>query len=269
MAVRKKDVNKGILAVIFLCAAFYFVPLLTIFFIATGFLDIMRNEKKDRALFDRYFFGNGIFCWILSPINLFFDLLCDRNRKIYSLEDLPEGCRKEIDSVIAACAAHKAEIIENVDRSFVSGRRGMYVYRWFGKKYNTEIQEFNRPFKHLQTIAISVFEDNEASSFHFGPLRLTLRVLYNLTPAEDGEIFIECGHVRHHWRNDPLFIFDDTLMHRSVNLSDKRRYCVFMDIMRPSPLPLALSIFMSMFSTIARPLRSVFYRRWEILDTGS
>ena len=74
----------------------------------------------------------------------------------------------------------------------------MFVYRWFGRQYNEEIAEFNKPFKYLRTIAVSVFEGNESTSFHFGPLRLTLRILYNLTPVESEEIFIECGHTKHY-----------------------------------------------------------------------
>ena len=112
----------------------------------------------------------------------------------------------------------------------------MYVYQWYGKHKIDNVAEFNKDFKYIKTIAVSVFRGKELTSWHFGPLRLSLRILYNLIPVK-AEIFVECGNVKNYWHDNPLFIFDDTLLHRSVNEYDGRRYCVFMDIIRPSPVP--------------------------------
>lgn len=262
----RKRLRKGIIAVAVLGVALYFVPYLALFFIATGMLDVLRNEQKDGSLFERYFLGNGVTAWFLSPVNLFVDLLCYRNRKIYRLEDFPEDSRKEIEEVLSVFTARKQEILDRIDGAFESGRRGMYVYRWYGRQYHREIAEFDRPFRHIRTIAVSVFEGNESTSFHFGPLRLTLRVLYNLTPVESDEIFIECGNTRHYWRRDPLFIFDDTLMHRSANNYAARRYCVFMDVIRPSPVTPLLSMLVAAVSALAQGAKGVFYKNWKMLD---
>lgn len=264
----RKRLRKGIVAVVVLSGALYFVPFLAIFFIATGILDVLRNERKDGNLFERYFLGNGVTAWLLSPINLSMDLLCYRNKKIYKLEDFSEECRKEIEDIISVFVARKEEIVDQVDRAFESGRRGMFVYRWFGRQYNKEIAEFNKPFKYLRTIAVSVFEGNESTSFHFGPLRLTLRILYNLTPVESEDIFIECGRTKHFWHQDPLFIFDDTLMHHSVNQHEARRYCVFMDVIRPSPVTALLSVLLVAISAIAQRIKSVFYKNWKMLGVN-
>jgi len=268
MTFNVKRLRKGIIAVAVLGGAVYFVPYLAIFFIATGLLDVMRNEKKTRLLFEKYFLGNGITVWFLSPVNLLLDLLCYRNRKIYRLEDFPEESRKEIEDTLSVFASRKQQVIAQVDDAFDSGRRGMLVYRWYGRQYNDEIAEFNAPFKYLRTIAVSVFEGNESTSFHFGPLRLTLRVLYNLTPVESDEIFIECGRTRHYWHEDPLFIFDDTLMHRSANNHDGRRYCVFMDVIRPSPVTPLLSVLVVAVSALAQGAKGVFYKNWKMLEAG-
>ena len=264
----RKRLRKGIVAVAALSGALYFVPFLAIFYIATGLLDVLRNERKDRNLFERYFLGNGVTAWFLSPLNLLMDLLCYRNKRIYRLEDFSEECRQEIEEILSVFAARKEEIIAHVDHAFESGRRGMFVYRWFDRQYNKEIAEFNKPFKYLQTIAVSVFEGNESTSFHFGPLRLTLRILYNLTPIESAEIFIECGRTKHYWHKDPLFIFDDTLMHRSANENEARRYCVFMDVIRPSPVTALLSALLVGFSAIAQLAKGVFYRNWKMLGAN-
>jgi beta-hydroxylase len=236
-----------------------------LFFLATGMIDVLRNERRNRTLFERYFTGNGVTNWLLSPVNLFFDLLCYRNRKIYRLEDLPPAYRAEIESAIDTFRRRKDEIVADIDRAFDSGRRGMYVYRWYGQQYNRSIEEFNRPFRYLQTVAVSVFTGRESTSFHFGPLRLSLRVLYNLTPVDSDDVYIECGRTRHIWRDDPLFIFDDTLMHRSVNEDEARRYCVFMDILRPSPAPAVLSALRVAVAAISRGFKGIFYRNWKML----
>ncbi len=144
----------------------------------------------------------------------------------------------------------------------------MFVYRWLGRQYNKEIAEFNKPFKYLRTIAVSVFDGNESTSFHFGPLRLTLRILYNLTPVESEEIFIECGRTKHYWHKNPLFIFDDTLMHRSANENEARRYCVFMDVIRPSPVTALLSVLLVAISATAQRTKGVFYRNWKMLGAN-
>ncbi len=48
---------------------------------------------------------------------------------------------------------------------------------------------------------------------------------------------IQVGKHKHYWHDDPLFIFDDTLMHASFNKNDAKRYCLFIDIVRPTLLP--------------------------------
>lgn len=263
--IRMKRVRKAATAVLGFGAAAWFLPWLTAFFAATGLIDVLRNERRSWDLFDRYFLGNGFTVWLLSPINLIVDLLCYRNRKVYRLDDFPDEVRREIDAVLAAFAARRSEIIGQVDKVFGSARRGMYVYRWFGKRYNADVPEFDRDFRYIQTIAVSVFEGQEATSYHFGPLRMTLRLLYNLTPVRSDRVFIECGGTKHFWHDDPLFIFDDTLMHRSVNEEAGRRYCVFVDVLRPTPVPGLLSALLRVASAAARRSRALFYKKWTML----
>jgi len=91
-------------------------------------------------------------------------------------------------------------------------------------------------------------------------------VLYNMTPVESDDVYIECGTTRHVWRDDPLFIFDDTLMHRSVNEYEARRYCLFMDILRPSPVPAVLSALRFVVAKISQKFKGIFYRNWKMLE---
>ena len=58
-----------------------------------------------------------------------------------------------------------------------------------------------------------------------------------LMPIDSDKVFIQCGWEKHYWIENPLYIFDDTLIHRSVNDYKARRHAVFMDIMRPRRFP--------------------------------
>ena len=265
MRMRKLRPRKIVLAVIALAMAFYLVPWLAAFYIAAGLLDVMRNDKRDSELFTRYFLGNGYVTWLLSPFNLLVDLLSSRNKRVYAIEDFPEDSQREIRNLLKTCDDNREAIIAQCDRAFESGRRGMFIYRWFGKQHNKDIPGFNSPDKAIKTIAVSIFDGREATSFHFGPLRLTMRLLYNLTPVNSNGIFIECGNTKHYWHNDPLFIFDDTLMHRSVNEHDARRYCMFVDVVRPSPFTGLIATLVEPVTAIAEPFKHLFYKKWKML----
>ncbi|TCD13108.1 aspartyl/asparaginyl beta-hydroxylase domain-containing protein [Oricola cellulosilytica] len=261
----KKAIRRVAIAVPVFALLFYFIPVLSVIWLVAGIIDVMRNKGKTGLMFSRYFLGNGILTWLLAPFNLLADLLSYRNPGLYTLDDFPAAYRAEIEHVLDTFRARKDEIIADIDREFGEGRRGMYVYRWYGKQHVDNVAEFNRDFKYVKTIAVSVFSGKESTTWHYGPLRLSLRVLLNLMPADSDRVFIECNGRKHLWRDDPLFIFDDTLFHRSVNEVDARRYNVFMDVVRPSPVPGFLSFLLSGVSAIAEQMKSLFYKNWTML----
>jgi beta-hydroxylase len=233
--------RKLVVAVIVLIAGLYFIPVITIIWLAAGLIDVLRNKHRDEKLFERYFLGNGIPTWLLSPFNLLVDLISYRNKGIYQMADLPPEWRAEVDGVLDVFRQRREEIIA----------------------------EFKRDFRFIKTISVSIFSGKESTSFHYGPLRLTLRVLYNLTPVRHDGIFIECQGEKHFWHDNPLYIFDDTLMHRSVNEYDARRYCVFMDIVRPTPFPGFLSGLVSVVALVAERINTIFYKNWKMLRPGA
>jgi aspartyl/asparaginyl beta-hydroxylase (cupin superfamily) len=243
----------------------YFMPWLFAFWLVCGAIDVLRNKGATVLVYNRYFLGNGVLTWLLSPFNLFVDLLSYRNPGVYRLADFPEVYQVEINEVLGIFRNQKTKIISDIDGKFENGRRGMYVYRWFGKRNIDNIPELNRDFKYLKTIAVSVFSGKESTSFHYGPLRLSLRILYNMEPADTDLVFIECNGVKHFWNKDPLYIFDDTLMHRSVNEYDARRYNVFMDVVRPSPFPMVISSMLFVVSRSVERINAVFYKNWTMI----
>jgi len=261
--------RKLAVATVLLAVGFYFIPIIMIIWLAAGLVDVLRNQHRDAKLFERYFLGNGIATFLLAPFNLLIDLFCYSNKGIYKLEDLPAEWRTELDGVLDVFRRRKDEIIAEIDATFASGRRGMYLYVWWGKSNPHDIAEFKRDFRFIKTIGVSIFSGKEATGWHYGPLRLTLRVLYNLTPVRNEGIFIECQNRKHFWHDNPLYIFDDTLMHRSVNDYDARRYCVFIDIMRPTRFPALLSRLISMVAVIFERRNTIFLKHWKILRPGA
>ena len=61
---------------------------------------------------------------------------------------------------------------------------------------------------------------------------MTYRILYNFNRVKKEGSFKADGRI-HKWKSDPLFIFDDTLIHQSFNEKDDLRFCAFIDIIRP------------------------------------
>ena len=263
---QKKTIRRIAIAVPLALLCLWLIPIVTLVWIVCGLIDVTRNRGKTQLMYSRYFMGNGIPTWLLSPFNLLIDLISYRNPGVWRLEDFPPEWRTEIETVLGTFRAQKSEIIADIDSQFPEGRRGMYVYQWFGKRFVDNVPEFNRDFKYVKTIAVSVFSGKESTTWHYGPLRLTLRVLLNLAPADSDRVFIECNGQKHLWRDDPLYIFDDTLFHQSVNEVDARRYNVFMDVIRPSPFPGLLAGLLVGVSAIADRLKAMFYKNWKMID---
>ncbi|HVE10488.1 MAG TPA: aspartyl/asparaginyl beta-hydroxylase domain-containing protein [Paraburkholderia sp.] len=234
--------------------------------VVVGVCDFQRSRQFDARSWRRYFLGNGSLTWALAPFNLFVDLLCRRNLRVYRLADLPATHREEIGYVITAFRDHFDQV-ETLGTQMCGKRRGMCFVRWYGRRVDgsLNIPALNRPFACVQTIGCSVFNSGQRTSVHYGPLRLTLRCLYNLDPDARGEAFIDVAGTRHYWRQDPLFIFDDTLVHQSVNDTDRLRYCVFLDVLRPSPLTPLLRGMVRAIGACVLYARRVFYANWDML----
>lgn len=236
-------------------------------YLACGLIDVLRNRPWRWSTILRYFSGNGVFTWVLSPFNLLLDLLCLPyfNRGVYRLEDLPPGHQDEIRTLIEA--ARRRNLIALLEEKLGEKRRGMIFFKWYGKNLPTSVEmpEYHAPYRHLRTIGVSIFNKKQSTNRHFGPLRITLRVLYNLNPVNDPNVYIDVGGHTHRWKDDPLFVFDDTLEHRSCNECDAVRYCLFVDILRPSPLRPLLSGILTGVRLFVAPIRAIFYGHWTIL----
>jgi aspartyl/asparaginyl beta-hydroxylase (cupin superfamily) len=265
----KSDTRKLVLRVfkigIPLAIVAYFVPWLVLFYVICGLLDLRRNTALNWATVNRYFFGNGWFTWLLSPFNLLMDLITFRNKKIYQLQDLPADYQEEINNLLNAIKTRN--VIGELTDKMQGKNRGMIFFKWYGKniKNTVTVPEFHQDYRYVKTIGISMFNKQQSTSLHFGPLRVTLRVLYNINAIDSDNIYIEVGQHKNVWRDSRMFIFDDTLQHRSVNGSDEQRYCMFVDILRPSYCPALLQRILNVVRMISLRVNHVFYKNWDFI----
>jgi len=262
-----KRVRRVAILLLVLGPAAWFAPVPTAILVACGVLDVMRHRRITVRLVQQYFTGNGILTWLLSPINLCADLLSRRGPAVYRLADLPVAHQQEIEACTRALTENAAQVKAHVARSLADNRRGMFSFRWYDvpQSPSLAIPAFQGDFRCIKTIALSVFNTRERTSWHFGPLRLTLRVLINLDPADAREACIQVNDCTHHWIDNPLFIFDDTFMHQSVNDVEQVRHCLFMDIVRPTRLPALFDAAVQVVSIFSGSFQRMFYRNWSFL----
>ncbi len=94
---------------------------------------------------------------------------------------------------------------------------------------------------------------------------MTLRVLYNINQINSDQVYIKVGNHTNYWRDNKLFIFDDTLQHQSCNQSDEIRYCMFVDILRPSLFPGCMSATLTCVRMVIARLNFAFYKNWAFI----
>lgn len=247
--------------------ALYIIPIPTILLLLCGALDVGRHRKLSYRLVEEYFTAKGLLTWLLSPLNLLADLLAQKAGSTTALEDLPPGHRQEIETCVAAFLENRAAIQSYIGERLAGESRVMLSYKWFGSnaQLGLRIPAFEQDFRYVKTIAVSAFRGREQTSWHFGPQRLTFRVLRNLDPIESREVYLSVDDQTVYWDAQPLLIFDDTMFHRSVNGVDSLRCCLFMDLVRPSRAePLFLGA-IGVMNLIAGGIRRMFYRNWAFL----
>ena len=259
---------KDWIKIVVLVAFAYFLPWLALFYLVCGLIDFQRSRRFEAENWRRYFLGNGILTWILAPFNLLVDLLCRRNLGVYELADLPPEAQAEVRELMAIAEARKPDIIAELSKRMETTKRGMIFFKWYGRNIvnqSFDLPEFHQRFRYLKTVGVSIFNKNQKTSVHYGPLRVTLRVLYNLVPLDTDEVYIRAGDQTHLWRDNPLFIFDDTLVHQSVNGSDQLRYCMFVDILRPTRNLALLGSILAGLKVMIMSFNRVFYKNWEMI----
>jgi beta-hydroxylase len=140
----------------------------------------------------------------------------------------------------------------------------MIFFKWYGRNIENSITvpAFHEDYKYIKTIGVSIFNKKESTAEHFGPLRVTLRVLYNINDVNDRASYIKVRELENHWCDNKLFIFDDTLAHQSLNQTDGLRYCLFVDILRPSRCNFLMTYILRLLEIILQKSKFIFYGSW-------
>jgi hypothetical protein len=246
----------------------YFFPKIVLFYAICGSYDVSRNRPVTVEALRRYFIGNGVGTWLLSPLNALLDLLSLPyvNKGVYKLADLPPGHQDEIKRLIQA--ANDVDLVHQLEERSKENRRTMVFFRWYGTNIDTflNVPAFHQPWKYVQTIGVSIFNRRETTSKHFGYLRASLRVLYNLNDMKDNCAYIVVGDTTSYWRENKLFIFDDTLLHLSANETEEARYCLFVDIIRPTPFPSVMAAVIAGTRYLTQKVKFVYYANWKLIE---
>lgn len=246
----------------------YFFPKIALFYALCGAYDVSRNRGLKLSTVRRYFLGNGVLLWALSPINVLLDLLSLPyiNKGVYRLEDLPLDHQNEVKRLIEV--TNEADLVRRVEERSKEHRRAMIFWRSYGIKYDAivNVPAYYEPWKYIQTIGLSVFNKRITTSPHFGWLRPTLRVLYNINDIKDKSAYIVVGNKTNYWCDNKLFIFDDTLLHVSANDSDQLRYCMFVDILRPSPFPWFMAAVVAVEGFLNKQFKFIRLSGWTLVE---
>jgi beta-hydroxylase len=254
---------------LFVLAPFaYFFPKIALVYAVCGAYDVSRNSGLNLSTLRRYFIGNGFPTWLLSPFNALLDLLSLPyvNKGVYRLEDLPADYQDEVTRLIQA--SKEANLVAQLEEAAKQFPRTMVFFRWYGVNKSTflDVPAFHQPWKYIQTIGVSVFNKKVSTSKHFGFMRASLRVLYNLNDMNDNSAYIVVGDKTNYWRQNKLFIFDDTLLHQSVNETEQTRYCLFVDIVRPAPFPGIMRGVISGIRMLTQSFKFVYYQNWKVIE---
>lgn len=246
----------------------YFLPKLALFYAACGIYDVSRNTPLKLSTVRRYFLGNGVLLWMLSPINVLIDLLSLPyvNKGVYKLDDLPPDYQEEVCRLMKV--TDEADLVRRVEERSKQHKRAMFFWRTYGVNLESvvDVPAFQEPWKYVQSIGLSVFNKKVTTSAHFGWLRPTFRLLYNINDIKDKSAYIVVGDKTSYWCDHKLFIFDDTLMHLSANDTDQLRYCMFVDILRPSYVPWALRAIVALEGFVGRKLKLIEFSGWTLVQ---
>jgi hypothetical protein len=266
--IRKYFVRRVLFPLGVLAPFAYFFPKIALFYAICGAYDLGRNQGLNFSTLRRYFIGNGFLTWVLSPFNTLLDLLSLPyiNKGVYRMEDLPPAYQDEVKRLMQI--AKEEDLVARLEERAKEFPRTMIFFRWYGVNVQTflDVPALHQPWKYIQTIGVSVFNKKVSTSKHFGYMRASLRILYNLNEMDDHSAYIAVGDKISYWRDNKLFIFDDTLLHSSVNETNQARYCLFVDMIRPTPFPGVMRAVMSGIRLLTQSFKFVYYQNWKVIE---
>lgn len=89
----------------------------------------------------------------------------------------------------------------------------------------------------FSTAAVSLIEPGKELLLHPGPMKGVIRVHLGVVVPTDGRCEMIVGGQARTWAVGEVMVFDDTFLHRAVNLASTQRTVLFFDLIRPMPFP--------------------------------
>jgi beta-hydroxylase len=258
-----------LLRVLILLVTAIYLPWLVLLYGVAAAIDLGAMRTLNPRKIRNYFLGTDGPCFELAPVNVLADLLSGGRPRMLPFENLSAACQAEIRKVTTGFD-HQT-FLDELGPKVEGHSKAMFFYKWYGRNIDEADPPslFQRDYAFVKTIGVSVFNKRSSTGRHFGPLRLTHRVLFSLTPRRSEDIFIEVDGCKHYWHDEPLLIFDDTYIHRSVNDSDEHRVVMFIDIIRPTRFRVAhrlLEAGVWIVNRLSYRLREHFYGPWDFVS---
>ena len=245
----------------------YVFPKIALFYAICGAYDVGRNRPLNAETLRRYFIGNGFGAWMVSPLNILLDLLSLPyiNKGVYRLADLPPSYQDEVKRLVQA--ANDADLVGQLKELSKQHQRTMMFFRWYGVNLDTllNVPAFHQPWKYIQTIEV----DLQSESIDLEALRLAARVVAGALQSQRDEGRFRLHRRRRHHQplaRKPAVHFRRTLLHLSANETDQVRYCLFVDIVRPTPFPRVMTGVMTMVRTLTQNFKFIYYGNWKIVE---
>jgi len=239
-----------------------------LFYLLCGLIDYLRNKslKFNSKNVKTYYLGKGTLTFLLSPINLLSDILSIQtyNKPVLKISDINLETIQELSKLFNIFDNNRELIKNHLNCSNTNNSRSMIMLKWYGKETSNDLKleglNLNE-FKYVKTIGVSFFLPNVKTSRHYGPSRLTYRCLYNINKVQDNS-YIECDGNVNKWKQNPIFIFDDTFIHQSFSDSEER-YCAFIDIVRPTYFYTYFNVMITLFCLMLESFKQLFYKNWN------
>jgi len=119
-----------------------------------------------------------------------------------------------------------------------SGWKRFYI-KWYGPTDPLALQVCPETCALLQKMPevhlgmFSILMPGSVIPPHFGPARMCLRYHLGILTPNDSKCSIQVGDDSYAWKDGDDVMFDDTVVHKVSNKSDKPRIILFLDIERP------------------------------------
>jgi ornithine lipid ester-linked acyl 2-hydroxylase len=182
----------------------------------------------------------------------FFDgkIVFDNPYRINGVENLEKNAEKILNEYVSICNQREIPGIDEffIEQKILANNKSwksfpLYVY---GNEFedNTNLCPATKDallkIHGFKTAMFSILSAGQKIPPHRGPFKGLLRIHLGLIIPENSQekCYIELNGVRKSWEFGKTMLFDDTHTHAAYNYTNEDRVVLFIDVLRPLPMPL-------------------------------